>query len=142
AGEAILKGPLSDFPFDQGNGSFSVSGIVSNIDLQYAPDFPMLKKVNGKIVFSGRQMTVDIDQEEILDIPINKVHGIIASMGGDKPEILEVSSSDIQTNFREGIRFVQSSPLNATIGKMFTGIDMNGPITLKLGLTVPLEDAE
>lgn len=142
SGDAILKGTLADFPFDKGNGTFSISGIVSNIDLHYAPDWPSLKKVNGKITFSGRQMTVDVDHGQVLDIPLNNIHAVIPSLGGDQPSILEVTDTNIQTNFAHGIHFVQTSPLNETIGKMFDGIEMNGPITLQLGLKVPLENTD
>lgn len=142
AGEAILKGSLNDFPFDQGNGTFMASGILANMDLRYAPDWPPIKKLGGKIVFSGRKMIIDMDEGQMLDIPLSKVHGVIPSIGGDQPATLEVSDHSIQTDFKEGIRFVRASPLNESIGKMFTGIDMNGPITLKLGLSVPLQDPD
>lgn len=143
SGNATLKGNLADFPFDKDNGIFSIAGVVSNVDLHYAPEWPSLKKMNGKIIFSGRQMTVDVDRGQIADIPLNNLHAVLPTIGSDAPAILDVTSANtIQTDFAHGIHLVQSSPLNETLGKMFTGIMMNGPISLQLGLKVPLMNPE
>lgn len=143
SGDAILKGKLADFPFDQGNGLFKIDASVANLDLKYAPDWPMIKNMDGKVSFVGRQIVVDADNASLLNIPLHHIHAIIPEISDRQPAILTVTSNDaIQADFAEGIRFLKECPLKATIGKMFNGIDMSGPIRLQLGLTVPLEDAD
>lgn len=136
--KAILRGKLTDFPFDKQNGLFSISSTVSNIDFRYAPDWPIMRRVNGTLTFTGRKMVVDVDSAFIFGIPLNKVQGVIPYFGDDKPQILEVQSSDISLDFTQGLHFVRTSPLEKTIGKMFAGMDIEGPIVLRLGLTMPL----
>jgi uncharacterized protein (TIGR02099 family) len=136
---AVIRGPLNDFPFDQGNGTFTVTGIINNMDLNYASDWPTLQHVNGKLTFAGRKMTVNIDSAQILDIPITHINGIIPNFGGTEPAILQLHSEPIQADFSQGLNFIHKSPLEKTLGKLFTGIDIQGPMTLKLGMTVPLK---
>lgn len=142
SGNAVLRGPLSDFPFDKGNGSFSISGAVKNIDLHFAPAWPRLQNVTGVLTFSGRRITVDVDQGRIFDIPFYKVHGEIPHIGEDQPQTLQIRSNEIKADLAQSLSFVHATPLEATIGKMFTGVEMHGPMTLKLGLGIPLQKPE
>ena len=142
SGELVLKGKLSDFPFDNNNGTFFISGLVNNIDLQFAPDWPALNRISGKLVFSGRQMTVDVTQAETLGIALGQVHASIPYFGEDKPAILYVTSNEIETDFSQGLDYVHKSPLEASIGKMFTGTEASGLVSLVLSLTVPLSDPD
>ncbi len=142
SGSATLRGVLTDFPFDKGNGQFEISAVTKNVNFHYAPDWPALKNVNGKLVFSGRQMSVDVAHAEIEGITASDVHGVIPYLGEDKPQILKVQSGGIQADFSQGLGFVHASPLEKTIGKMFTGTTVTGPMVLKLGLTVPLSNPD
>ncbi len=142
SGNAVLRGPVNDFPFDSGNGTFSITGTVNDIDFQFAPDWPMLRQVNGKLEFSGRKIVIDVDHASTLGIPIGNVHGVIPYLGDAQPQILQVQTGDIQTDFAQALQYVHTSPLEKSIGKMFAGVDMNGPITLRLGLTVPLKNPD
>ena len=138
SGNAVLRGPLSDIPFDKGNGQLLLSTEVKNVDLLYAPDWPVLQNLNANLNFSGRKMTVELLQAQLMDVKINNTKAVIPYFGADKPQILEVQTSDIQTDFAQGLQFVHASPLEKTIGKMFSDTEMHGPIVLKLGLIVPL----
>ncbi|MBX3709802.1 MAG: TIGR02099 family protein [Gammaproteobacteria bacterium] len=142
AGQAVLRGALADFPFDKNHGLFSITGKVNNVDFRFAPDWPILQHVTGTLAFTGRKITVDVDHAETLGITATKVHGVIPYLGDDKPQILQVETGDIQTNFVQGLKYVHSSPLEKSIGKMFADMKMNGPIKLKLGLMIPLKDPD
>lgn len=134
-----LQGPLVDFPFDRGNGIFKILGNVNNVDLSYAPGWPIMRHTNGSLLFSGRRLDINVDHAEIANIPLTHVHGEIPYLGDAKPQVLNVQSDEIITDFPQGLRFVHMSPLEETIGKMFAGIAFQGPMKLKLGLSVPLK---
>lgn len=142
SGEAIIKGRTSDFPFDKENGTFFVSGKIDNLDLHYAPSWPNLKNINATLTFSGRQMIAEINEARLMDIPIKKVRGVIPYLGEDHPQILEIKSESITSDFSKALKFVQSSPLKKTIGKMFADVDLEGALELDLGLTVPLANLD
>lgn len=137
-GVAILRGPLKDYPFDKGNGEFRIAGKVNNINLHYAPNWPMLNNLTGQLTFSGRGMVADIERGDIMQIPLSKVHAVIPYLGDDKPQELIVQSDPINTDFSQGLAFLHASPLEKTIGKMFATTKVHGPLQLTLGLNVPL----
>lgn len=136
----VLRGPLADFPFDKQNGLFSVTAQIKNIDLRYAPDWPVMRHINGKLQFLGRKMIVDVDSAEVHGMNLKNVHGIIPYLGDDQPQVLSIDGDTIQTDFIHAMNFVHSSPLEKTIGKMFEDVDISGPLQLKLGLVVPLKE--
>jgi len=142
SGSVILRGALSDFPFDQNKGVFSITGLVNNVDFRFAPDWPLLKHVTGKLSFTSREMIAEVDSAEMVDIRLSKVRGVIPDFGSDKPQVLQTEVGEIPMDFAQGLHFIHASPLEKTIGKMFTGVQMHGAMTLTLGLTVPLKTPE
>lgn len=142
-GHMILRGDLKDFPFDQKAssphpGEFSITTKVNNIDLRFAPDWPVLRHITGSLAFLGRQIVIDIDHAETNDIPLTKVHAIIPYIGDAKPQILEIQTLEEPTDFMQAMKYVHASPLEKNIGKMFHGVELSGPITLQLQLNIPL----
>lgn len=141
-GSIKVSGKLKDFPFDNHNGEFSVGGMVHNIDLHYAPAWPNISNINGKLTFSGRQILIDVDTADILDVHLGKVKAVIPYLGDAKPSILTATASMVQSEFKQTLAFVHQSPLEKTIGKMFSKVSMQGPLTMALTLVVPLEDTD
>lgn len=142
AGQVTLRGPLTQFPFDQTEGKFEIKGKVKNVTLNFAPHWPMLQHINGNLIFSGRKMLVDVDEAQMLNITIPHVHGEIPYMGSSKPQLLTIQSDLIQTDFANSLAFLHKSPLQSTIGKMFADVNMKGNMQLKLGLKIPLSQSD
>lgn len=138
AGDGVLRGKLVDFPFENTDGQFIINAKVGGLDFHYAPGWPDLNNLSGKVIFNGKAMTADVASAEMLGINIVNVQGVIADLAGKKPAILEVKSSDIKMDFKKGMEFVRSSPLQKTIGSLFSNAELTGPLSLKLNLTVPL----
>lgn len=139
AANAVLHGSLDAFPYDNHEGEFLVTTNVKNVELNFAPEWPHVKRINGKVIFSGRQMNIKIDSAETLGLPIQALQAQIPYFGNDKPQILYVQTPPIHADFMQGLEYVHKSPLEKTLGKMFSGMALHGPITLQLSLTVPLK---
>lgn len=139
---AILRGTLADFPFDKKNGEFTIESKISNMDFRFAPTWPILHDITAVLTFTGRKIIVDVDHTETMNIPIGKVHAVIPYLGDAKPEVVEVTTSEINTDFVQGMKYVHASPLEKNIGKMFSDVELQGPITLKLGLVVPFSNPD
>ncbi len=136
-GTALLQGRLQDFPFDQGQGKFEISARAENVDFHFAPDWPDMHNINGKLLFSGRSMTIDADSGYIMNVPIHSAHANIPYFGDDKPPVLDVQGS-VQSDLKDGMQFIMQSPLQQTIGKDLENLNLQGPMQLALKLTIPL----
>ncbi|EKD72428.1 MAG: hypothetical protein ACD_45C00678G0001 [uncultured bacterium] len=141
AGNAILQGRLKDFPFGkESNGKFVISGVVSDVDLHYAANWPIIRHINGKLIFSGRSMIADIDSGQVLDVPIRAAHGEIDNLG-ESLQVLKVTGM-AQADLGQGLHFIHQSPLQETIGKQLSQLQLQGPMRVALTLSVPLDDPD
>jgi uncharacterized protein (TIGR02099 family) len=137
AGKAILQGKLADFPFDNGAGKFEISALAQNLEFNYAPGWPLMHNVSGKLIFSGRSMSIDLLSGKIMDVPILSAHAEIPYFGDAKPQVLSVKGK-VQGDLAQGMEFIQQSLLQKTIGKNLSELQMKGLMQLDLGLTIPL----
>lgn len=143
SGEAILNGPLNDFPFDNNvNGIFKISGTVNNVKLQFDPDWPIVDKIDAQLDFSGRHMSVNASHAEIASVPVTNVQAYITGLGGDEPTLLTIQSDNVNTDFTKALAFIHASPLDKTIGKAFAAMSVLGNLSLKLNLSIPLDNTE
>lgn len=138
-GQAIVQGRLSDFPFADGNGKFIIRAMVKNIDLNYAPDWPILHNLNANLVFEGNGMTVDVTSGQILDIPLQAIHAEIPDLRADP---MLIATSVVKTDIGQGQQFIEQSPLQRTIGKQLSALELQGPMELNLRLLVPLNNPD
>lgn len=141
-GRAVLRGPLANFPFDKQKGEFSVTGRLSHVDLSFAPNWPTLNKIDGKIAFVGRKLEIDIAYAETLGLETSGVHGVIPNIGGKDPSILEVTTQPFEMDAKNGLNYIYNSPLQRSIGKMLKELKLQGPSHLSLSLKIPLEHPE
>ncbi len=142
SGSLILRGPLPEFPFDGTNGNFMVAAAVNNVRLHYAPEWPDLKNISGKVQFSGRQILIDVDHAQIGGIDIGETHAEIPYLGDKKSPVLTVVSAPIRTDFVPAMTFVHKSPLEKSLGKMFKNVALSGPIAVTISLTIPLDEPD
>lgn len=137
-----INGNLNDFPFDKHNGEFVIDSMVQNIQLHYAPDWPDLTNINGKLMFSGRQILIDVDNAKILNMNMGNVKAEIPYLGDAKPSVLTATAPQVATDFMQALNFLHQTPLQQTIGKMFSKLEMKGAVNLSLTLVVPLENTD
>jgi uncharacterized protein (TIGR02099 family) len=135
-GSLIMQGPLAQFPFDQGQGQFSVKALLHDATLHYHPDWLPVRHINGGINFAGRSLVIHADTAQILNTNLTQVEARFQNL--DKP-ILQVTGH-VSGDLKDGFTFLRNSPLQKTIGKNLKDITMEGPLDLDLGLTLPLEE--
>lgn len=141
SGTMIAQGKLDDFPFENGPGKFLVTAKVKDLEFDYAPGWPMVHHVYGNLVFSGHSMTADADSGQLFDASITKAHGYIPYIGPNHPQILDLTAT-MRGDLRQGLRFIQESPLRNTIGKDLSGAQLSGKLGLKLAFTIPVKTPE
>lgn len=141
-GRAVLRGNLHDFPFDQNNGEFNIEGKLNQVNLRFAPNWPMLEKIKGAIAFSGRQIYINIDQTQTKAILTNKVYGQITLGHHNQPSTLTVTTAPIQINLRNAHDYVEHSPLEKSIGAALKKAVLNGNAKFALNLKIPLMEPD
>ena len=140
-----LKGELHDFPFDQPRsaGIFRVVTQAQDVQLAYVPpsdvgtNWPAFENVNAELVFERAGMQIKDGRAKVLGYELTGVnggikdfHARVLALDGDG----HGAGSDL-------LRFVRASPLDEWLGHALATASAPGPVGLKLGLTIPLQDA-
>lgn len=140
SGKAILRGKLDDFPFAKNPEKFSISGNLTNVNINYATDWPMLQHADGVLTFSGSGMTFDVTSGSILTIPLLTVHGVIPSLSAEIPTLFV--QGKLKSDLSDGMRFIKQSPLAKILGTDLSMLKPHGPMDFLLNLTIPLTGTE
>ncbi|PRC94855.1 YhdP family protein [Solimicrobium silvestre] len=145
-----IRGDLSEFPFvkkgllDQ--NIFNVSGKIVDGKINYLPGvlgkdgthpfWPILSKIQGKIVFDRESMEINAESGETDEIPVSKVKARIANLIGSNP-VLEIDGNAVGP-VQNMLHYLSVSPVLEWIGNFTQDTKATGNAKLKLRLDLPL----
>lgn len=141
SGKVVLKGQLKDFPFVKNNGNFSVTANAKDLDFGFALGWPVMKHVDGTVQFVGSKMLMEVDSGILMNIPIKNIQGEIPYIGPNAPQKLHLVGN-IEADLAQAMLVIQKSPLRGKLNKQTSGVQLTGPMQLKLDLTIPLKKPE
>jgi uncharacterized protein (TIGR02099 family) len=132
----VLKGDLSNFPFEQGNGVFRVEALVKNGIIDYVPGWPRIEGIEAHLLFLGRMMEVTSNQGQIYGVSLSPVKVVIPDLLHHDEQLLVegVANGAIQDFFR----FAKDSPVREHLRGITDPLVGSGPMRLTLKLQVPL----
>ncbi len=145
-----IRGDMADFPFvkkgllDQ--NIFNITGKIIDGKINYLPDefgkdnvhpyWPVLSKIQGKIIFDRESLEIDADSGETEGIGVAKVKARIPDLlsADAKLEIEGLATGPAQ----DMIHYLSVSPILEWIGNFTQDTKISGPAKLKLKLDLPL----
>lgn len=133
-----LKGDLAQFPFPRGEGIFRIQGNFRGGSLKYAPDWPQIDDIAGRLLFDGVRMSVEASQGRSVGALLGPVKAEIADLSAPQ-ELLTIGG-------RAGgptaafFKFIESSPVGEWIDHATDGMTATGSGELDLSLRLPLRD--
>lgn len=142
SGKLIWQGALADFPYDKSKqkGVFDISLSAEKVHLHYAPEWPDLIGLTGKVKIKNNTLTVDSKQGEIAGFAISSVNAKITNLM-NRRAVLTVDGT-MQGKTAHAFEFLQNSPLKSKFGAYISGVASSGGTAIDLGLEIPLADAE
>ncbi|NKB38651.1 MAG: TIGR02099 family protein [Gammaproteobacteria bacterium] len=138
SGTALIRGDLSDFPFDEHSGRFQLIANTANATLDYSEYWPPVDNIAAEIVIDGREMRANIGSGQIFDANISAAEAVI-------PDIF-VKEKDLSIDGRiHGVTrdltlFIEQSPLNKDKGLNEISRSLHGgQIAMSLALDIPIK---
>ncbi|WP_339051173.1 YhdP family protein [Rickettsiella endosymbiont of Xylota segnis] len=138
-GTLVLQGPLNQFPFDQHNGTFLIDTQIKDATLDYERAWPNLQKINGELIFVGRQMQILIDTAELLGTSLKNIQANIPIIKKNVQAVLHIVSDEIHTRLEIGQRFLIATPLSHGTLSQLKNLILIGPLQLSMQIAIPLE---
>ncbi len=141
SGKLVWQGAVADFPYDKSTqeGVFDIKLNAENVHLHYAPEWPDLIKLKGKVHIKNNTLTVDSQAGEIGGFAISKVTTKITNLTNRKATLTLNGTMHGQT--AQAFEFLQTSPLRTKFGAYVAGVVSSGNTSIDLGLEIPVADA-
>ncbi|HKJ72274.1 MAG TPA: AsmA-like C-terminal domain-containing protein, partial [Gammaproteobacteria bacterium] len=133
---AEVSGPVADFPYADGGGTFRVRARVAGLDLDYHPGWPPLTGLSGTLAVDRRRLTLHGEDGRILRARIRDIEASVHDLAGQPPHLRLRGDVDLQ--LVDGVHFLERSPLQPA--GFLEPADLVGPAGLHLGLDLPLAD--
>ncbi|HEX4857182.1 MAG TPA: YhdP family protein [Limnobacter sp.] len=141
-GQFELSGRLADFPFDKASrpGVFKIEVPFSNGELTYAPGWPGIRQVNGKVTINGKSMQIQAGSAESLGVNLRNVQARIDNLDAWEP-MLEIKGQG-QGELGRMVAFVNQSPVREILNEALVNAEVAGNASLDLRLSIPIADPE
>ena len=131
-----IQGDLGRFPFlAPGTGLFEVTTRVEQGRLAFAPGWPPLEDIQGRLAFRGQGLAFE-GAARTLGLRIGRASVAVADLA-HHDAVLEVKG-DAQAPLAEALRYLQASPVGRWTGNVVEGARGGGAGRLSLELSLPL----
>ncbi|MGH8529439.1 MAG: YhdP family protein [Nevskiales bacterium] len=139
-GRMEMRGTLADFPYANPGevGRFLVDLEAEDATLEYAPGWPKVEQVKGRVLIEGRSLRVEGRSGRILGVPLGPTLAEI-------PDLLKAElliRGTVQSDVGQQLKFLEASPLREDYAGLLGSLVISGPGELDLDLRLPLADFE
>lgn len=130
-GTFVYSGLVRDGP---GTGRLDMRLDLADATLDYAPGWPAITELNGRVVISGQRLNVDATRARIGSAESRRIAAVIPDL---ERSVLSVDA-DLAMDLAGLDQLMAESPLKATTAEVARTLDLSGPAQARLGLVVPL----
>lgn len=136
-----IKGSLDDFPYaNNKNGLFRVTADVKDGILDYGVGWPKIEGMGLAMLFEGKSMELSAKVGRLLGNQITNTKAIIPDL--TNPDPMLNLTGETQGLVSEGIKFINSSPLNKIMRGFTDDLRTTGNGKLTLEMHMPLEHTD
>ncbi len=132
-GVIIWRGPLNSFPHYSKKNTFTINADLKQGVLDFSPQWPSLKAMQGKITFHDDGMAIRLKHAVIGQYAVSD---ILANINQLSRSMLSIAAQG-QGDFKQALAVLNQSPL--TIKKQLSALHPSGSTKLHLGLGINLK---
>ncbi|MCP3674227.1 MAG: TIGR02099 family protein [Gammaproteobacteria bacterium] len=136
--QIALRGPATSFPFANPEGIFSINAQVTDTQYKFTEGWPILENISADLWFVEKGMDIRISEGTSNGQIISSASAVIKNLKA-KPALLQIRTKS-SGDAKDGISYINNSPLKNSIGPIFEYIPTQGPFGLELDLEIPLVD--
>jgi uncharacterized protein (TIGR02099 family) len=134
AATAEFRGPVREFPFAEGNGTFRVAFDIEDGTLDYADGWPRIEGLSAGIVFDGVSMSSTTNRARLGRLALEDFTVRIPDL---RKGVLAVSGRQ-RVSLDAVFDFLRATPINDAIGPTLGRITAAGPVDAALRLALPV----
>jgi uncharacterized protein (TIGR02099 family) len=137
---AELRGDLARFPFDEGDGLFSVVFDVADTELEYSDKWPVIGGVTGHGAIAGRHLAVNIPDARFFASTGRDIRLSIADLFNPKPVL--TGTGTVRATHADLMATIAQSPLREGPLRRLGEFSLDGVFDMTLNLDIGLKRGE
>ncbi len=135
-GELKLVGPLRNFPFDDGDGEFTVKARYENGLLAFNGRWPSARIETGVVEMKGMRLFSHENKGSVLGNPARNAKVELADV---REGVLSLTANG-RSRIPDGLNLVRQSPIRNLFGDRIDEVSGNGEVDYKVQLVYPIRD--
>lgn len=129
-----FAGDVRRFPFRTGGGGFRARANFEGVQLHYQDGFTDIDNASGEVDFHNQGVTIHAPAARVGKLAISDAHVAI----DDFFEADIVAHAQAKGDVRDGLAFLQGSPVGPKLGSFFMKVAGQGGLTASVALDLPL----
>ncbi|HDS0949545.1 TPA: TIGR02099 family protein [Stenotrophomonas maltophilia] len=136
-GIGLVSGDLDDWPFDNNDGRFEATGHISNGDIRFQHDWPLMSQVDADVAFIGPGFHMQ-GRGDLAGVVVQKFEAGIPDFG-QQPLYVR---ADSQSEAGRLLAMLRQSSLHKEYGETLDNLVASGPANVHFDLLQPLHHDE
>ncbi|MBN9230491.1 MAG: hypothetical protein J0I93_06525 [Legionella sp.] len=135
SGTVNFNGFVKDFPFDQGQGNFTINSHLNGGTITINPQWKPIQEIDADLTLDNRNLKIDIKRANFQGVPAQDIHLKIDDIGHDRENL--IIEGKISGEAQKMLNYVLSSPLRLKLSQL-QQLFIEGAAQLQLLVQVPL----
>ena len=134
----VWRGDLKRFPYHDKQGAFEARARLSELNYKFQPNWRPVYDANAVINFRNERMHIVAENGQLGNVQINRADVVLPDILAGQNAYLDIQA-DIAGDAKELKPVFDDSPLANSLGATFAELQLRGPLTSQLQLTIPLK---
>jgi len=136
----VWRGAVEHFPYHDNQGIFEARTRISGLNYKFQPNWRPIYDANAVVNFRNERMHIKATDGLLGNVQIGRADVVLPDLLGGEQARLDITA-DIAGNANELKPIFDDSPLANSLGTTFAELQLSGPMTSQLKLTIPLAES-
>ncbi len=138
--QVLINGPISHFPFTDGNGIFVVDAELSEAEFKFVDNWPAITDFDANLNFTNNSMMITGRDGDLTGLDVTGVKAGIADLANG--QVLKVDA-EINSMAPKNIgALMNQSPFKESVGSALEQLQITGDVSGNFNLHLPLNNNE
>ncbi|QDF68300.1 TIGR02099 family protein [Shewanella sp. SNU WT4] len=137
--QVVWQGAFSDYPFSDNQGKFQTAFTLDKAEFAFQPDWPAVTDIRLDALFDNDRMDLWLRRGKILQVDVSGAHIAIPELG--ERSLVEITA-DVKAKAQDATAVMLQSPLHDSVGETLKVVQVQGDVSAKLDLAIPIYDEE
>lgn len=135
----LWQGNLAGFPYEDNSGVFQAAFSLTDAQYAFQPDWPVITDLSLNALFENTRMDIWVNKGKLLKVNADGAHVYIPQIG--EQTRLKIDAN-LKTQGSAATQVLQASPLADSVGAALKVLQVQGAVTGRLDLSIPLYEGD